>query len=611
MIRKIKMKYCRFNFIARRVKRPGSLIVSCGFVSSVIWFLVYFDKWKSRDDPALKQASSGLRPMLRVLKSGLIHGDVGRADQNNDSTFLHGQNLVAAEIVFPPFVDSHDPNGPGERGAGVDIDEKNLTIVEKLRFRAGWGKHNLNELASQRISIHRSLPSCTTSACQNVLTAFTGTLDEVSVIIIYHNEPWTTLLRTVHSILSRTPERLLREVLLVDDCSTVAYLGAPFDKYFSTFPKVKILRAQKKIGLIKARLLGFEASTAPVVVFLDAHIECFPGWVEPMLIRIAQNRQAVVYPVIDKIKDTTFHVGCNTDPRYYGSFSVTNLLFEWDEIPQRELDRRQEQSQTYRSPTMPGGLFAITREFFTKIGTYDPEMNYWGGENIEISFKTWMCGGELLLDTCSHVGHVFRTYPPVRGNYSDVIRNSLRVAEVWMDDYKNYFYESLNYNLLDFGNVTDRKILRDSLQCQSFEWFRKNIVPEKFLPHSFQYVGEIRSGAFQKCVDRGSNLDTGPKLRACGGSTSHIWYLQGQGQLFSKNAFVCNTDGIVTLEKQKCSSGEQWHYTQDKSLVHYPSGKCLTANATSVELSLTECTSDNKLQMWEIKTRRSDLNFPS
>jgi len=68
--------------------------------------------------------------------------------------------------------------------------------------------------------------------------------------------------------------------------------------------------------------------------------------------------------------------------------------FNWHAVPEREKKRHKNPAEPVWSPTMAGGLFSIDRAFFERIGTYDSGFDIWGGENLELSFKTWMCGGK-------------------------------------------------------------------------------------------------------------------------------------------------------------------------------------------------------------------------
>jgi polypeptide N-acetylgalactosaminyltransferase len=69
-----------------------------------------------------------------------------------------------------------------------------------------------------------------------------------SVVVIFYNEPYSVILRTVYSILNTANERLLKEIILVDDASTNVELLDKLGYYVKTrLPtKVKLIRMKSR-----------------------------------------------------------------------------------------------------------------------------------------------------------------------------------------------------------------------------------------------------------------------------------------------------------------------------------------------------------------------------
>ena len=156
--------------------------------------------------------------------------------------------------------------GPGENGTEVILtDEFDIALNIKQFNMTGYSVG-----VSDKISVNRSIQDTRHPDCQKYL--YPSELPSVSIIIIFYNEVFSVLKRTLHSIVNRTPPELLHEIILVNDKSSNEELYDPLKYYIAkNFPKttIRIKNLKERKGLIVTRLEGAEIATGEVLVFFE------------------------------------------------------------------------------------------------------------------------------------------------------------------------------------------------------------------------------------------------------------------------------------------------------------------------------------------------------
>jgi polypeptide N-acetylgalactosaminyltransferase len=521
----------------------------------------------------------------------------------SNSLRLGGSNSLEIDDEFSPEF-AHQEPGAGENGEPV-----HLFGQEKFRGEEIMKTEAFNLVASDKIVYTRQIPDTRDPRCQDLV--YDRTLPTASIIIIFTNEAWSPLIRTIYSVLNRSPSEFVYEIILVDDYSDKKHLGKKLERFIRKyFPsKVKLLRLKSREGLIRARLTGARAAKGDVLIFLDSHCEANTGWLEPMLARIKENPLAFVVPIIDVIDDKTMEY-------YHGNgnyFQVGGFTwgghFNWIDISDSEIARRGSPVAPTRSPTMAGGLFAVDRQTFWDLGSYDEEMDVWGGENLEMSFRIWQCGAVLETIPCSRVGHIFRSFHPYTfpGNKDTHGINTARTVEVWMDQYKKLFYMN-RPDLLntEIGNVKKRLQFREERQCKSFDWYLDNIYPQKFIldnpSHVFAY-GRLRNPNYDTCLDNLQNEDKDPY--ELGQYVCHNFMAAAQFFSYSRDfairredfcaqvtaVFPSTRESVTMAQCKKGEGSQQWAHTKEGKIIHKYTRKCLDGGSgQSMEtLSVAPC----------------------
>lgn len=532
--------------------------------------------------------------ILKKKEEGIIMVDGERKKDYHDYGYIKLESLQT---------------GLGEHGLPANLPpelEKEKDDVYKV--------NGFNGRLSDEIALNRSLKDIRHPKCKQLL--YLADLPNAAVVVPFHNEHWSTLLRTAFSAYNRSPRHLLKEIILVDDASTKDFLGAKLDNYLAEhLPIARVIRLPERWGLIRARLEGAKHATADVLIFLDSHTECTTNWLPPLLEPIARNYKTAVCPFIDVVDFETFEYRAQDEGRR-GSFDWEFYYKRLPVLPEDEANM----PQPFKSPVMAGGLFAISSKFFWELGGYDPGLDIWGGEQYELSFKVWQCHGIMYDAPCSRIGHIYRKFAPFPNPRTDnfIARNYRRVAEVWMDEYKKYLYmRQPGWLETDTGDISEQLAVRERNKCKSFSWFMEHVAFD--LAKHYPLIeppdycnGTIQSLADPKlCVDSKlkGQFDRLDSLGECSKNSQHQFQLSAFKDIRPLKSHNCwdvpdlkdQHAPVLLFGCHKGLGNQMWKYDMMNQMILFghPPKHCLDSSLSNREVFVTKCDMNSPTQKWK------------
>eukprot|EP00039_Didymoeca_costata_P013661 m.211469 g.211469 ORF g.211469 m.211469 type:complete len:578 (+) comp15838_c0_seq18:205-1938(+) len=483
-------------------------------------------------------------------------------------------------------------------------------------------------LTPDKAPLGRNVSDHREAECKNAMYNLNSLPSASVVIVILPKEKPIPVLRTIHSVLARTPPAILAEILLLTDSdrdarhwcddpeiavkdnsgeSLVMFFLAK--GYIRSLPKTRVIRPPgKRKGLLGCRSYAVQQAMGESLTFIDSHVEVEDGWLEPMLDILRVNTHSISFPRLDWEDYDTWNI-------HKGGIGCT-LGFLWSPlsehtIPDRADARRQNQvTDPIASPALFGAVFSVHKKGFLELGGFDEEFGYGGSDNLELAFRTWMCGGRVMCAPCSRVFVVFYKHSGVGiapGHFYG--RNKLRVADLWMDEYAQIVKASVSKPPPDAsGPLTERAALRNTLQCKSFQWYLDNVYKENEITDINQDivgVGMFKNLGSNKCIDTMGKIsfDQTIGLYGCHGHGSQQLILLRRGIIMPYNKMeICLKKD---LKWGRCGNPNApprheiaWiFHAEKKTITSKLTSECLSVRDS--KLLMTSC-SGSPEEMWEL-----------
>lgn len=223
---------------------------------------------------------------------------------------------------------------------------------------------------------------------------------KLSIIITALNEFWKEVDDTIESFRKTAGDI---EIILVDDCSSTPL--NPKDK------TVKVIHNQHRCGVGPSRTIGALAATGTHLLITDAHVRATPGWYQAALARIDARPKTVHCACCIGIDSKNLDPLTSRNIYEGGTINVfgkdkhnpaLNQVFEAVWLPREQAPQDDEEIACCM-----GACYFVPRDWFLHL---DPlsHLRSWGEDEIMLSVKSWLAGGDVRYMKNVRIGHRFR-----------------------------------------------------------------------------------------------------------------------------------------------------------------------------------------------------------
>jgi glycosyltransferase involved in cell wall biosynthesis len=247
-----------------------------------------------------------------------------------------------------------------------------------------------------------------------------NTMSELSIIIPARNEMF--LAKTIENILENIEGNT--EIIAVMD----GYWAKPA---IPQHEKVTVIHHEQSIGQRAATNEAARLSEAKYLMKCDAHCSFDKGFDVKMMREMRDNWTMV--PLMKNLH--AFDWVCPDGHRRYqspsglckecGKKTKRDILWKAKDSPNSvsycfdstphfqyfgEYAKRPEgQGDITETMSLQGSCWMLTREKYWELNICDEAFGSWGSQGIEVASKTWLSGGQVMVNRKTWYGHMFRT----------------------------------------------------------------------------------------------------------------------------------------------------------------------------------------------------------